>query len=153
MKIVKTSNRDPKTCRRRSGQSGHAVIEFALSMPWLWLLLVGTLDCGFYLYAFISAENAARVAALYTSSSNDAKADSSGACSYALSELGKAPNMSGVTSCASLPLIVSAQATTGPDGAPASTVTVTYRTLSLIPIPGLLGNQMTVSRAVQMRVK
>jgi Flp pilus assembly protein TadG len=133
---------------------GHSVMEFALMAPWIVFLFIGVLDSGFFAYGLVSTENAARVAALYTSASSHTAGDSAGACSYATSELGMAANVAnGSGTCASLPLIVTAQPTTGPDGSPASTVSVTYQTVRLIPIPGLLGGQLTFTRSVQMRVK
>lgn len=142
-----------------SGRRGHAVIETALMAPWIFLLFVGILDFGFYAYAAIATQHATRAAALYTSSSPDTAADSGGACRYVLGALRALPNMSGVTTCAGLPQQVSptqpvaagASAVTGADGNPASLVTVTYQTVPLFPIPGLMG-QMTITRTTQMRV-
>jgi hypothetical protein len=37
------------------------------------------------------------------------------------------------------------------DGDPAGQVSVTYTTIPLIPIPGVLTGQMTITRVVQMR--
>ena len=61
--------------------------------------------------------------------------------------------------CTALPLIVTTAAldgtTTPPsaDNTRAASVTVTYQTVPLIPIPGLLMSQFTFTRNVQMRVK
>ena len=53
----------------------------------------------------------------------------------------------------SLPLIVSASLVpVGADGAAASSVSVTYQSPQLIPIPGLMG-RLTVTRTAQMRVR
>ncbi len=135
---------------RRAGRRGHAVLEVALMSPWIFLLFAGTLDMGFYAYALISTQNAARVAVEYTSKSPGSSADSDGACQYALAELSGMGNLKTVTTCNALPLLVTAQKITDADGAVASTVTVNYRTSLLIPIPGLPG-QYTVRRTVQMR--
>lgn len=129
---------------------GHSVIEMALIAPWLLFLLAGTLDMGFYSYAIISTQNAARVAAMHTSSSELASVDTAGACGYALAELSSMPNVRGVTSCDALPVIVTVNQVTGVDGAPASSVSVTYQSVPLIPIPGLMG-QLTMTRTAQMR--
>jgi len=138
---------------RRKKQKGHAVLEAAFLMPWIIFLFVGAFDMGFYCYALICIENAARVGAMYTSSSSATASDSSTACTIALGEIGWMSNLNGVTSCNSLPLLVNATATTGPDSASASQVSVTYRTDQLIPIPGLLMGRLTVTRTAQMRLR
>src|SRR5438477_4635410 len=91
---------------RRKREKGHAVLEAAFLAPWLIFLFVGAFDMGFYAYALICTENAARVATVYTSTSTTSSADASTACSLALGELGSLHNLSGVTTCDSLPLIV-----------------------------------------------
>lgn len=131
-------------------REGHSVIEMALIAPWLLFLFAGALDMGFYSYAIISTQNAARVAAMHTSSSELAATDTAGACGYALAELNSMPNVRGVTSCDALPVIVTVNQVTGVDGAPASSVSVTYQSVPLIPIPGLMG-QLTMTRTAQMR--
>lgn len=135
--------------RRRSG---HAVIEVALLAPWIFFLFIGAFDMGFYAYSIISVENAARVAALYTSSGQSVDADAAGACRAALAELNSMNNVRGLTSCNALPVIVTASEVTGVDGAIASQVAVTYQTEQLIPFPGLMG-RLTLTRVAQMRVK
>jgi hypothetical protein len=107
---------------------------------------------GFYTHAIIATQNAARAAAAYTSRSSTAAADSAGACKYALAELKTMKNVRSLTNCNASPLVVTATAVTGADGSPASTVSVTYRTDNLIPIPGLAG-QLNITRTVQMMVK
>ena len=116
-------------------------------------MFVGAFDMGFYSYALICTENAARVATMYTSTSNTTLTDSSTACAMALGELGSLHNLSGVTTCTSLPLIVTVDSVTGPDGAMASQVSVTYQSDQLIPIPGMLMGRLTVTRTAQMRVR
>ena len=141
-------------CNRLRRQRGHAVLESALLLPWIFFIFVGAFDMGFYSYALISTENAARVAVMYTSSSSSTASDSSTACSIALGELGAMRNMNGITSCDALPLTVGATSVaTGADGAPASQVTVTYQSDPLIPIPGLLMGRLTITRIVQMRLR
>ena len=133
-------------------QKGHAVLEISLMAPWLLFLFCGSFDMGFYHHALTSTANAAQVAASYTSSSTTAAADASGACTYVLAELNSMRNVRGLASCNSYPVIVSATAVTGVDGSPASSVSVTYQTDQLIPIPGLLMGRLTVTRTVQMRI-
>lgn len=138
---------------RPKGRRGHAAIEVALLCPWIVFLFVGALDMGFYTYALISTQNAARVAAEYTSSNSNFAADTSGACRYALGEMNSIPNLRSVTTCNALPLKVTASLIpVGVDGAPATSVSVTYQSGALIPIPGLTG-RLTVTRTVQMRVR
>ena len=107
---------------------------------------------GFYCYALICTENAVRIAAMYTSSSNSTAADAGTACSLALGELGWLNNLNGVTTCDSLPLIVTAASAPGPDNAGSSQVTVTYQSSQLIPIPGVLTGRLTITRTAQICV-
>ncbi len=130
-------------------QNGHAVVEIALMAPWLFLLFVGIFDFGFYAYAAISVENAARAAAIYTSSTNGL-ADSNGACTYALQELQNIPNVGGLSSCNALPLIVTAAADNSVGGEAGTKVTVTYQSIPLIPIPWMPGTY-NITRSVWMR--
>ena len=135
---------------RRTGKRGHAVLEVALYAPWIFFMMAGALDAGFYEVALISTQNAAREAANYTSKSSTTLADSTTACSMALDEMASLPNLGSVSTCTASPLIVTASAVTGPDGGNASQVSVTYTSGLLIPIPWLMKN-MTVTRVVQMR--
>ena len=130
---------------------GHSVVEVALLCPWIFFLFAGTLDAGFYAYAMISTQHAARAAAEYTSRSTATAKDSMGACQYALDGLYGMPNVRNLSSCGGAPLTVSADQVTGVDGAQASSVSVTYQTNMLIPIPGLMG-KLNVTRTVQMRI-
>jgi Flp pilus assembly protein TadG len=137
----------------REDQRGSAFVEFLLLFPTLFFLFVGAFDMGFYCYALIAVEDAARVAALYTSSQSILAGSSTGACQCVRNEMAKMPNNSQFgSSCSALPLKVTAQLITGPDSNSASKVTVSYRSIQLIPIPGLDG-QLTITRAVQMRVR
>lgn len=136
---------------RRPRNRGHAVIEVAFLCPWILFLFMGTFDMGFYSHALIATENAARAGAEYTSGNRLTAANQAGACRYALEELKAMSNVRGLTTCDSSPLIVTASPVTI-DGWNASSVSVTYRTDKLIPIPGLLGQQ-NITRTVTMLVK
>jgi Flp pilus assembly protein TadG len=136
----------------RGPRRGHAVLEVALLSPWIFFLFVGTLDMGFYTHALIATQNAARAAAAHTSRNAFTAADSAAACQYALAELKAMSNVRTLANCNSTPLIVTASAVTGVDGWPASSVSVTYQSNRMIPIPGLVG-QLNVTRIVQMMVK
>jgi hypothetical protein len=132
---------------------GHAILEAALLVPWLIFLFIGAFDVGFYSYALICAENAVRVAAEYTATSNFTADDSDTACTLALKEFASVPNLNGVKSCGSLPLIVRATTVTEADGSQASAVSVQYQSSQLIPIPGLVSGRLTVTRVAQMRIR
>jgi Flp pilus assembly protein TadG len=137
----------------RRNQRGHAMLETAFLLPWVLFLFVGSFDLGFYNYALISTQNAARVAAWYTSQSPTTAADATTACTYALAELSAMPNVgSTVTTCAASPVVVTASQVTGTDGSLASQVSVSYTSPQLIPIPGGLTGQYTFDRVVQMRL-
>ena len=131
---------------------GHAVVEVALLSPWIFFLFAGTLDMGFYTHAMISTQNAARAAAAYTSRAKANANDVTGACRYALAELKTMNNVRSLSNCNSKPLVVTASEVSGADGSPASSVSVTYQTGMLIPIPGLAG-QFNITRTVQMMLK
>jgi Flp pilus assembly protein TadG len=146
------------------GRRGNTIIELTLMAPWLFFLFAGVFDFGFYAYALISVENAARVAALSTSVNTATANNQTQACQIVLKELGSLPNGAALpAACDALPLIVTAQLvsqTSSLDAAecsggcqPASLVQVTYRTIPLIPIPGLLASQLTFTRPVEARVK
>ena len=132
---------------------GHAILEAALLLPWLIFLFIGTFDMGFYSYALVCTENAVRVAAEYTATSTFTANDNDTACSLALQEFSSLPNLRGVSTCGSLPLIVQTTTVTEPDGAQASQVSVQYQSGQFIPIPGLLSGRLTVTRIAQMRIR
>jgi len=151
---LKSDERKDYAMKTRHLQRGGAMLELTLLAPWIFFLFAGALDCGYFCYALISVENAARVAALYTSTDNSTSADSTTACTYVLQELRTLPNVgSAVTSCAANPVTVSAQLENGSDGTSASKVSVTYQSLPLIPIPALLQNRFTWTRTVKMRLR
>lgn len=143
------------------GRRGSAIIEISLLCPWILFLFVGVFDMGMYTYTMVGVENAARVAAEYTSKSPTTAADSAGALSVACAEVALLPNIGGQANCnaGTGNFTVTAQAldnTTSPasiDGKPASLVTVTYSGNQLIPIPGLLMGKLNLTRTMEMRVK
>ena len=140
--------------RQRNWKTGSALMEVTLIAPWFLFLSVGVFDVGIYSYSLVAVENATRVAATYTSQSSTVAADQAGACRKVMAELGSLPNVSGLSNnCNSIPLIVTAASVTGPDGQPATSVSVTYQSSRLIAIPGLLRGQLNVTRNLQMRTK
>jgi Flp pilus assembly protein TadG len=156
--VTSSNSRNPrgtlKMVGRKRRMRGSAMLEMALLGPWFFFLFIGALDWGFIATALISMEGAARSAALYTSASNTTAADSAGACNLALGEMRKLPNIgSAVTTCSGNPVTVTASTVAGPDSATASQVAVKYTTMSLIPIPGLIPKQFTITRTVTMRLR
>jgi Flp pilus assembly protein TadG len=126
------------------------MLEMAILGPWIFFLFIGALDMGFYAYALISLQAAARSAALYTSTDSSTKTQSGAACTIVLGEMKYLRNAG--TDCSSNPT-VAATAWTGPDSSAGAQVSVTYQTLPLIPIPGLLSKQFTITRVVRMRLR
>lgn len=153
---TETSSLAPSKFRGR--QTGGAVVEVAFLIPWIMFLFVGVLDTGFYCYALIVTQNAARVSVLQSSISTAAASDSVNACLIALQEMVSLPNMAGVNTCgsgsvsASVPVSVVAGTVDHGSGDVASRVTVMYLTLPLVPIPGILPQQMTLTRSAEVRV-
>src|ERR1700693_3823420 len=93
---------------------GHAVLEFAFFLPYLVFAFVGSFDWGNYSWALMKTSDAARIAAIYTSSSAATAANSTGACTYVLAEMADAPNLVGKATCAASPLTVTVAQVTGP---------------------------------------
>ena len=95
-------------------------------------------------------ETAARSAALYESTL--LSPDSNSACTIVLNEMSTLINTGSISSCNSSPLVVTASTVTGPDNTNAAQVSVTYTTPVMIPIPGLLARQFTITRIVSMKM-
>jgi len=141
-----------KGTRRRRTRGG-AVLELALISPWFFFLAIGALDWGFYGYALISMQAATRSALLYTAGDSTKAIDSTKACEIVLGELRSLPNIgTSTTTCGSNP-IVTATLITGPDSAPGAQISVRYQSVSLIPIPGILAKQFTITRIAKMRLR
>ena len=139
---------------------GNAVIEVALLAPWMFFLFVGVLDLGFYAYAFISTENAARAAVMLTSKSKIAATDQIDACALVRSEMAWAAyGRTLPAACDAAPLVVTATlvSVTEFQGPPpilsdAAQVEVKYTTITMIPIPGILKNLFVLDRKWQMKI-
>jgi Flp pilus assembly protein TadG len=140
-----------------SGRRGNSLLEFSLLFPWLFFLVIGTFDFGFFAYALMATQGAAREAGIYCASSSSTASDSTTACGYALDQLRGMPNIGmGLTTCASAPLTVTSTLVSGassPDGMNAASVVVTYVSPQLIPIPGIFPGQLTITRTVLMRTR
>ena len=75
-------------------------------------------------------------------------------CDYALDQLRGMPNVgTSLSTCAATPLVVTPSVVTGLDGANAESVTVTYTSPQMIPIPGVLPGKLTISRTVQIKLQ
>jgi hypothetical protein len=128
------------------------MLELALMCPWVFFLFIGALDWGFYSYALISLQSAARSAVLYTRTNPTTAVDAATACDIVRGEMKSLPNVTSLTGCTAMPLTVTASLVAGPDGSNAAQVAVTYRSIAMIPLPGFLQKQFTVTRVVKMRV-
>ena len=128
------------------------MMELALLSPWIVFLFIGAFDWGFYAYSLITLETATRSAASWNANHND-PTNAAYACTVVTTEMQTLTNMGGVTTCGGgSPVSVTATQVVGPDNENAAQVSVTYTTPSLIPIPGLLAKQMTITRTVQMKL-
>jgi len=154
-KIVK------RNARHRSCRGGSA-LELALVLPWIVFLYIGAFDWGYYAHALISTENAARIVGNFASYNTVNATKSYDACTLAVEELRIVPNISATQTCGSSQVVNVSTALVGPGqtddnsaygGDYAAAVSVTYTTMQLIPIPGLLRNQATFYRTVRMRVR
>jgi len=151
-------------------------MEMAFLAPWVFFLFVGVFDFGFYAYAAICTQNAARAGALRTSLDPYSQLQGASlACQAAIPEMNLLPNLRGAASCGSSPLVVSQSTRCGANADPtvlltcpnanpacadcastpvaASTfVAVTYTSIPLIPLPGILPGQLTFTRTAEMRI-
>src|SRR5580658_8123278 len=81
-----------------SRRSGNSIIEVTFMMPWLLFLFVGVFDFGFYAYALIATQNAARAAAVHNSISSMAASDPDGSgCQIVVAELQSMSNARSLT--------------------------------------------------------
>jgi hypothetical protein len=128
------------------------MVEFSILLPWFVFLFIGTIDMGFYCYALIAVQGAARVACTYTVM-NSVPTDQVNACRYALGQMTDLPNFPGTSyACTAAPVTVTATQVTGPDGANAAQVVVTYVPPTLGGIPNILPGQPTITRTVIMKL-
>jgi hypothetical protein len=76
-------------------------------------------------------------------------------CPYALGDLGDAPGVgAGVTTCTSAPVTVTVTAETpGAGNMNTVRVSVTYNTVHLIPLPGLMAGSLIIKRTVEMPIR
>lgn len=145
------------TVPSRNRRCGQAVIEVTLLVPWIVFSFVAAFNFGIFAYALISTQNAARSAAMYASQSLAVAQGGSivtQVCPYVLGELGDAPGMSGVATCTSAPVTVTVTARTpGAGNMNTVQVSVTYNTMQLIPLPGLMAGSLSITRMVEMPIR
>ncbi|MGA2593981.1 MAG: TadE family protein [Bryobacteraceae bacterium] len=139
----------------RAREAGHAAIETALMLPWLIFSFMGAFDVGVYNYSLVSTESAARVVAMYASSSTSVAQNPTSACAYALAELRDAPNVGSTSSCSSggVVNVTTTYLASGADGLPAVQVSVTYLATPGLSIPGLITGSLTITRTVEMPIR
>jgi TadE-like protein len=165
----------------RDRQKGSAIVEAALMMPWICFLFVGILDSGFYTYAAMATQNAARAVAIQ-SANIGGTLSAAAMCASAKRELLLLPNVGLAGNCAatqgaisnadpiwvcagilndtaSAPCVPPAVACadcagSGATGTNARSIqaVVTYRSIPLIPIPGILTKQLQLTRIAEARV-
>ena len=167
--------------KRKRREGGSSIVEVALLAPWIFFLFVGIFDFGFYSYAAICTQSAARVVALAAAQTPTATVST---CNAALGEMKMLPNV-GYNPIASKCAVVSGapsvnQATpvnvcvgtltkTSGGGlrhsrlphccgdcvldtaATSAFAVVTYQTIPFVPIPGMLTGQLTISRGAEVR--
>ena len=141
-----------------SRQSGQAMIEVTMLMPWMVFAFVAAFNFGIFAYALISTQNAARSGAMYAAQSLTVAQSGTivtQVCTYVLGELGDAPGVgSGVTTCTGTPVTVTVTAETpGSGNMNTVKVSVTYNTMQLIPLPGLMAGSLAITRAVEMPIR
>ena len=151
--------------RRSKRGRGGAIVEAALMSFWVLFSFIAVLDVGFYIYGSIATQNAARAAVVATSADPTLGAAQYQllACVAAKAELAQVSNsLSFPALCDSLPLTVT-QTTKAkaacPDwdaanpsaGEACSQVAVTYQSIQLFPIPGVLPGRITLTRTASMR--
>jgi Flp pilus assembly protein TadG len=158
--------------RNRQRKRGSALVEMAFMMPWIAFLFVGILDFGFYSYGAIATQNAARAVALQSASGSAINI-----CQSAKNEMGFLSNVPG-TSCAATQAGVSnttpiwvctgtlTNTTAAVCGQPTAIcadcaldnqatsikAVVTYMSIPLVPIPGILTGKLTLTRIAEARI-
>jgi hypothetical protein len=175
--------------KTKTGERGQAIVEVTLMAPWIFFLFIGITDLGFYAYAAICTQNAARAAAVRTAADGFSQTQPL-ACTAALNELYWLPNMrvllpneqaltsatcvsKGASITPTNPVAVAqstlcAQGTVKPativctapgcadcgadTAAASSLITVTYQSGLMVPIPGILTNQLHLTRTAEMRI-
>ena len=174
-------NQVTKTFLGKDRRRGSAVVEAALLMPWICFLFVGILDSGFYTYGAMATQNAARAVAIQSANSGGLLT-STAMCQAVKNEMGFLGNVVLMSGCAATqagvnntmptptPIWVCAGTLTSTSasscGLPAAIcadclldttaqsvqAVVTYQSVPLVPIPGILPEQLQLTRIAEARV-
>jgi uncharacterized protein (UPF0333 family) len=137
---------------------GQAVVEVSLLVPWMVFAFIAAFNFGIFAYSLISTQNAARTGAIYASQSLSVAQSASivsQVCPYVLGELGDAPGVgSGVSTCTGSPVTVTVT-TQVPGSGNMNTVkvSVTYNTMQMIPLPGLMAGSLAIKRTVELPIR
>jgi Flp pilus assembly protein TadG len=147
-----------KTASAASRQSGQAMVEVTMLVPWIVFAFVAAFNFGIFAYALISTQNAARSGAMYAAQSLTVAQSGTivtQVCTYVLGELGDAPGVgSGVSTCTGAPVTVTVTPRTpGAGNMNTVKVSVTYNTMQLIPLPGLMAGSLAITRTVEMPIR
>jgi Flp pilus assembly protein TadG len=148
----------------RKSKTGTNVLEFTLLIPWYVFLFVGTFDFGIFAYSLIATQAAGSAGAAYCAASASTCTSNSTACGIALDNLRNLPNVgTGLGTCGTTAVTTAAPvavqvtylaATDSPDKTyQSASVQVIYQTPQLVPIPGLLSGQLTITRVAKMPVR
>lgn len=123
-------------------------------MPWLIFAFVAAFDFGIFAYAMISTENAARSVAMYAAQSLPVAQNPTQACYYALEELRYAPGVGlSMSTCSSPVTYTVTPHTPGTSGINTVVASVTYQTMQVIPLPGMMAGSFAITRTVEMPIR
>jgi Flp pilus assembly protein TadG len=134
------------------------MVEVTMLVPWIVFAFVAAFNFGIFAYALISTQNAARSGAMYAAQSLTVAQSGTivtQVCTYVLGELGDAPGVgSGVSTCTGAPVTVTVTPRTpGAGNMNTVKVSVTYNTMQLIPLPGLMAGSLAITRTVEMPIR
>jgi Flp pilus assembly protein TadG len=165
--------------KRKSRESGSSIVEMALLAPWIFFLFVGIFDFGFYSYAAICTQSAARAVALVEAQTATATVAD---CDAALGEMKMLPNVGYNPASSKCAVVAGAPSVTQSTpvnvcagtlnktsasvcgvtavcadcaldaSATSALARVTYQTIPFVPIPGMLTGQLTISRGAEVRI-
>jgi Flp pilus assembly protein TadG len=136
-----------------AGTSGTAVVEFAIALPFLVLLLIGTIELGRYMYFAIVTQHASEAGAQYGAQS---LANAANSANIEAAVAADAPNVS-VSASPAAYCLQSGQSVSCPVGTPSPGVTeyvqvkVSGTFKSLLNYPGI-PNSVPITATTTMRV-
>jgi len=124
---------------------GQSLAEFAIVLPVLLILVLGSIDLGRLFFAYISVSNAARIGAQYASASPDASTDVTGIRDAAVADT------NGLVGTSSTNPDVSTATGADAQGHMYAEVTVDYTYSTIFPWPVIPGS-VSVERTVRAMV-